>query len=225
MGGASDQMSYIKIYVVHYTPLIERKKNIIQQLKKNNLKAEFISDFDKENLTDIDLSIFDIDRVKLGVCSNICKHICCYRKIIQNNVDYALVLEDDACLCQNFSNKLKTYLSQLPSNFDMLFIGDGCGLHILQSELKPGKYIYEKGVCRTSWGGAGATRCTDSYIISSNCATKIIDYINKKNEIIGESGDHWLNRVIRSLDLTVYWAEPTIVQQGSQNGVFNSSIQ
>jgi hypothetical protein len=43
------------------------------------------------------------------------------------------------------------------------YIGDGCNLHI-----EPNKFIYEKGLYPTQWGGDGSSRCTDSYLVNKN---------------------------------------------------------
>lgn len=51
-------------------------------------------------------------------------------KTISDFHDYGLILEDDAILDKDFKTKLYKYISQLPNDYDMLFIGDGCGLHI-----------------------------------------------------------------------------------------------
>ena len=92
------------------------------------------------------------------------------------------------------------------------------------STQKPDKFIYKKCHEPTRWGGNGATRCTDSYFVSKKCAEKLINYITKicKNSI-NQNSDWWLNEVIRDLKLEIYWMEPTIVTQGTQNGKYNSS--
>lgn len=35
-------------------------------------------------------------------------------------------------------------MTQLPSDFDILFIGNGCNLHIEPYKIKPNQYIYPK---------------------------------------------------------------------------------
>jgi GR25 family glycosyltransferase involved in LPS biosynthesis len=87
-------------------------------------------------------------------------------------------LEDDVILNDNFIDNLNNYMTQLPENFDMLFIGDGCNLHIQKNKLIPNKNIYEKCLYPTKWGGDGASRCSDSYIISKTCPNKLCQYIN-----------------------------------------------
>ena len=107
-------------------------------------------------------------------------------------------------------------------DYDLCFIGDGANLHIHKSMIEINKNIYLKSNYESSWSGDGATRCTDSYIISKKCANKILTYL-EFNKIDIWTSDFWLNHVCRILDLKVYWCEPTIVTQGTQNGLFKSS--
>ena len=217
-------MENLKIYVIHYTPLKERKQFLLEEFNKHSLNFNFIEEYDREKLTAKELYIFDTTVVKLSMCSNITKHIYTYQKIIESNYLFNLILEDDIILDKMFINKLKKGLEQLPEDYDMLFIGDGCNLHIPSTEIILDKYIYLKSREPKSWGGNGGTRCTDSYLVSKKCAQKLMSYISKLNEgEIKMPSDWWLNQVIRDLKLEIYWMEPTIVSQGTQNGKYKSS--
>ena len=143
--------------------------------------------------------------------------------IEKSNYKYNLVLEDDAILDEDFVLKLKRGLEQLPDDYDMLFLGDCCNLHIESSKIKPNQFIYKK--CREGGGGhPAATRCCDSMLISQKCATKICNFYESiKTNNIYLPVDHWLNQVILDLKLDIYWMEPTIVKQGSETGLFNVS--
>ena len=156
--------------------------------------------------------------------SNIRKHIEAYEQIISSKYKYNLIIEDDVILDKNFNNKLSKALKQLPIDYDMLLIGNGCNLHIPMSTQKPNKFIYKKYNEPTRWGGNGATRCTDSYFVSKKCSEKLVNYItNISKNSINQNSDWWLNEVIRDLKLEIYWMEPTIVTQGTQNGKYSSS--
>ena len=212
------------IYVIHYTPLKDRKLFMINQLQKFNYGAQFVEIYDKENLSEKDLEIFDNNSdLKLSSKSLIKKHIESWKHILNNNINFNLILEDDAILDDNFDNKIVEYISQFPSNYDIVFIGNGQDFHIPYTELIPNINIYKKSNYPTSWGGYGATRCTDSYFISQNCCKKILNYIKNKKNYIKQPIDWWLNIICRELDLNIYWAEPTIVSQGSENGLFIQS--
>ena len=73
------------------------------------------------------------------------------------------------------------------------------------------------------WGGDGATRCTDSYVITKKGAHSLINYIDNLKKKIDMPIDWFLNSAARSTLLKVYWAEPTIITQGSELGLFNVS--
>ena len=223
----------IKIFIIHYTPLKERFTIMNNQLKKENTSYEFIIEQDREKMTEKELSIFDIEKVKLSMCSNISKHILSYHKIVNSDYNYNLILEDDVIILDNFKENLNKYLNELPKDFDMLFIGNGCNLHIKKELLKNNKHIYLKdnksfkqGARDATRNCDGSSRCSDSYIISKKCCIKIIEHvknINESSDIINVNSDWWLNKLIRLYDFKVYWAEPTIVTQGTQNGTYNSS--
>ena len=159
-------------YVIHYTPLKERKYFQLEQLNKLSLQDNiFIEKYDKENLQAEDLIKFNKKKLKLGTISLFRKHIYAMELIQKSNFKYNLVLEDDAILDKDFVSKLTRGLKQLPDDYDMLFLGNGCKLHIESSKIKPDQFIYKK--CRepTSWGGNGGTRCMDS-ILLVKCAIK-----------------------------------------------------
>lgn len=219
-------MSLLKVFIIHYTPLKERKQFLNTEMIKYSLQHEYIERYDREKLSEFDLALFDINKVKLSECSLIRKHIDAYCRISSSPVTYNLILEDDVILSEGFRQKIEIGLLQLPADYDMLFIGNGCNLHIPESELRPEKVIYKKCRESTEWGGDGATRCTDSYLVSHKCAVKLIEYINGlRQKKIQKPADWWLNQVIRELNLEVYWMEPTIVTQGSSIGKYSSSVR
>ena len=218
----------VKAYVIHYTPLTERKAFLKEQLKDEGVEHTFIEEFDKKDLSEGDLRRFDLQQVRLSMCSNIMKHLLAYQQIYFSLYPYNLILEDDAVLSDDFLAQLHRGLDQLPDDFDMLFIGDGLQMHISPEMRVQGQYVYKKSTESSRWGkgpgGAGATRCTDSYIVSKKCARLLTTYVARlPMHAINANSDLWLNDVIRRFQLKIYWLEPTIVSQGTQNGTYSSS--
>jgi hypothetical protein len=88
-------------------------------------------------------------------------------------------------------------------------------MHIDKNLLVDGKFIYENET----------TRCLDSYLISRKCCKIILEKLNLPNYTILCPVDHWLNFVIRNNNFKVLWTEPTIVTQGSEKGIFKSTLR
>ena len=211
----------LKIFVLHYSKLVDRKKYMIEQFTRQGIiDYEFIEKYDKDEITESESNLFDTNYKKSTMSLHL-KHNYVYN-LVAEKYEGALILEDDAILCNHFASILNLYMTQLPEDFDMLFIGNGCNLHIEKNKLVPNKYIYEKCLHPTSWGGDGASRCSDSYILSKKCANTLCEYIKHSNKI-NLPIDWWINVAARDNALKVYWAEPTLVTQGTQNGLYQTS--
>jgi len=211
----------MKIFVVHYSKLIDRKKHILKQFQKYNITDYEFIEIDRDELHNQNISMFQ-ENYSNSQIAILLSHFYAYKQI-SDKYENGLIFEDDVILSDNFINILDNYITQLPEDYDMLFIGDGCNFHIEKHNLIPNKNIYEKCLYPTSWGGNGATRCTDSYIVSNKCAKKLCYYIDNLLYKINLPVDWWLNTASRDNNFKVYWAEPTIVSQGTQNGLYKSS--
>lgn len=208
-------MYKMKIFVIHYKKLGYRKTHIIEQFAKCNITDYEFIEIEKDD------SIFEENYSKREISISI-KHFYAYKQISEN-YEYGLIVEDDILLCDDFVNVLHLYIAQLPENYDMLFLGDGCNLHIEPDVVIPDKYVYEKCLYPTSWGGDGASRCVDSYVVSKKCANQLCQYIENLSYKINLPIDWWLNVAARDNNLKVYWGEPTIVAQRKPNRRFFSS--
>jgi len=200
----------IAIYIIHYKKLKERKESMICQLKKHNLKRYEFIEIDRDELNEEDKIIFSSNYNNV-LSAIFLSHLHAYHKIIEKN-EYAFILEDDAILSDDFVYCINKYVKELPLDYDMLFLGNGCNHHIHKEFIVENKCIYKRKE------GEFLTRCTDSYIVTPACCKKIINHISKGK--INEPIDNWLNNI---KNVNVYWSEPTIVEQGSQNGSFNKS--
>ena len=211
----------MKVFVIHYKKLIDRKNHILEQFKRHNITDYEFIEIDRDELEEKHISIFieNYSKSQIAISQS---HFYAYKQI-SDNYDNGLIFEDDVILSDDFTNIFNKYITQLPENFDMLFIGDGCNLHIEKHKLIPNKYIYEKCLYPTDWGGDGAGRCTDSYLVNKKCAKELCEYINNLESKIYLPIDWWLNIPAREKKFKVYWAEPTIVTQGTQNGLFITS--
>jgi GR25 family glycosyltransferase involved in LPS biosynthesis len=201
----------MRVFVCHHLPLVDRRGPMTKQLEKYNLRYEYVTN----HPTALELKMYP-PRMHTAICSCGMKHRECYNRIAESTEDYNLILEDDAVFGDDFDKNLAEYLSQLPEDFDMFFISHGCGTHM--------KYNNKNNVMRRNiYSRFGCTRGMDAYFVSNNCAKKLNQYF-KENPMINEPADGLINTVARKLGLVVYWGEPTIVHQGSETSMFNSSL-
>lgn len=235
----------MKTFIIHYTPLIERKVHMDNEILKTELESEFVLNFDKEELTEYDKAIFDFTSVWTNRtlwesnASLICKHIEAYRRISQQQLDFGHIIEDDVILSTHFKESSLSYISQLPEDWDILFFGDGYkgNMHVPQKVVDElGGNVFLKGLQGNGikdrdvngWPVCGgASRCSDNYVISRNCVEKILDYesdirCNKRRKI-NRPSDLWMNNLFRDLNLKIFWGEPCLSTQGTENGMFQSA--
>lgn len=220
----------LKTYVIHYTKNTDRKKFLNKMFKKEKFSnVVWVEEYDKDDVTyETYRELFNITeseyvsrqpvnfpwslhRLKPEEVSVSLKHILTLQSISISD-KYALVLEDDILLAENFIEQLNTYISELPENWEVAFIGQAVNKRIPKDQLIQDINWYKK-----EWP---ADRCADSYIIKRSAAEKIISGIASRGMCFPL--DHEYSFWFRELNMNVYWLEPPITAQGSQCGIFNT---
>ncbi len=114
-------MQNFKIYIVNLKKDKKRKKNILREIKKQNLKNyKFIDAIDGNKLKNnqINLLISKNKKFLNPLNTNMSKseigcalsHIKIYKEIVRSKIDCALVLEDDAIFLREFTKNLKEFI-------------------------------------------------------------------------------------------------------------------
>lgn len=204
-----------KIFVCHWEKLVERKKELIEVLSEENIfDYEFVCDYDKETWSKEKIKsdfpkIFEVvegygRKLKPSEISLSLKHVKIIREVAEK-YEYALVLEDDVILCDNFVEEFSESYNQLPDDWDLAWVGTCCGLHAPTSE---GKRVYR----------VNGSRCTHAYAISNSGAKKVLSELKYCNT----GADFFFNLLIEKFNLNNYWFEPALVIQNSK---FQTTIQ
>ena len=122
-------------------------------------------------------------------------HLRIYQKIVDENIPYAIIFEDDAILCEDFEKKLEETVQNIPIDTDILFFG---GRFDADFKMEEGTYlpISENIVAHTSirWeqrNQVNHDRTYIGYIISNKLANSLIQYFNKRIDIYLPI-DHWV---------------------------------
>jgi len=204
------------IFVLNVKKFNDRRIFMEKQLAAMDLQAEFISDWDVEDLNQqIINDFFTADNALTdGQKSCALKHVTALQKTAASD-GISLVLEDDALFSADFKVGLQRALAQskqFPGD-KVIYIGSGGNFFTPNSQRKAGQYLYI--------GNRG--RFADSYLIDSTTAQKRLDWI--KTHKISKPIDNQFEAIDKELGIQIVWLEEPVVEQGSKNGLFNSALE
>ena len=205
------------IYVLNVKKFTERRVFMEKQLANAGLQAEFIFDWDADELSDEITDRYFAKNNNLSAAQKSCalKHITAFQKIAETDRVFVLILEDDAVFSKEFGLGLQRALTQSEQFLGdkVIYIGSGGNFFTPKSQRKPGQYLYI--------GTRG--RFTDSYIIDSATAQKRLDWIITHK--ISDPIDNQFDKIDQELGIKIVWLEDPVVEQGSKNGLFASTIE
>lgn len=205
------------VYVLNVKKFTQRRIFMEKQLAKAGLQAEFIFDWDADELTDEIIDRYFAKNNNLSAAQKSCalKHITALQKVAESSSATALILEDDAVFAKEFSLGLQRALTQGEQFSDdkVIYIGSGGNFYTPKSQRKPGQYLYL----------ATRGRFADSYIINSATAQKRLDWIMTHK--VSEPIDNQFEQIDQQLGIEIVWLEDPVVEQGSKNGLFDSTLE
>jgi len=201
-----------RIYITHYTKLVERKKSLINRLQELGLTNYcFVEQFDKDtwDMESILKEFPQIDNASNKMSeaekSLALKHAWIVTDMHKRGYSSVLVLEDDVVLVDDFVEKYNAYMKQMPIDWDVGWVGS-C-FHLKEPEV-PNVNIY-----RSRRG----SRCGHAYCLSKAFAQKMIHDIRN----VDKPADVYYNYIIKKFDLNNYWFQPPLAFQSLE---FASSL-
>lgn len=228
------------VCVVHCEQFSDRRsylENVFKQLGLDNGYYSFYVNTYKDTLTknvidehydtsekerNRELRVIGEDKylsasISKGALSCGINHFMIWKDVIAKKWDNVLILEDDILFMKKSMSRLENVLSNVPKHYDIISLEDCAGLHASRYGLKitEDKCLYKIPDGRMRGGGA--------YIISNECCTKLVQFNENKRYTLEIDMQIWLYGSLGLLNM--YWAEPHVFTQGSQNGVYKSSIQ
>jgi glycosyl transferase family 25 len=115
------------VYLINMDKDTEKLENVTKECKKFNINFERFSGVNCLNLSEEEL-----DKYVTKTCQNICpnglvgcaiSHMKIYEDALKNNYKNILVLEDDVYFTDDLYEELDKAMSELPENYDILYIG------------------------------------------------------------------------------------------------------
>ncbi len=172
-------------------------KNRTEKLKKNNIYKVYCSpDFiiNYHNGSSDTLKEYK-DSLSLGELGAQCSHLSVIKKIADGQNDYVLIMEDDFTFKDNFEEKLKNILNNMPQDCEMLYLYHN--KHSYYDKFHSNKiaslFIYGSNPFIDHIVTFKSISGNVAYIMTKSAAKKIIEYV-QKNGIPNLGADHFLSR-------------------------------
>jgi len=223
-----------KVYVLHYTKLTDRKERLDEMFSIHGIDVEYITEFDQEDLTQemidksydrrkesYDAKIHPAYRERstphriLNMAEISCtfKHRLAIQKIAEECPSHGLIFEDDVILVPNFAYQFNEFLKSTPSDWEAIFMGCCANLRVPSHLQKPNQHAYLMN--------HPASRGGDSYLLTNETACKIKSTMDTFVTI----SDWELSYQLFRHDIKTYWWEPPLVVQGSETGLYKTTLR
>jgi len=157
----------------------DRKEQMISRLKEQKINNyEFIEAIDGKEISASkeiqELFKGNDHNYRKGVIGCALTHIKLWKELINDNVDYYIILEDDICFCENFKEKLNKSLELFESNsLDFLAFGS--------SNISPNEDPFVYGDLKINLLNEIWTGGLFGYIISKNACKSLIKNMEGKS--------------------------------------------
>jgi GR25 family glycosyltransferase involved in LPS biosynthesis len=236
-----EEFRSIPIYIIHYKKLIDRRRYLDKALRDEGFtNINWIDHIDRDTMTTEQKNMYKYDEDKWyslnstwkefrskprqlsqGEIACTVSHIFIYKEIIDKEIPYALIFEDDAILLDSFYERLYKVFEELKEqNFDICYLGDAFGWTIdnykfgyLGSQNK-NKKIENKNVYPMI-----SSKCAESFLLSNSGAKHFYN-----NFIPFCLPPDWMHTpIIINMHMKCFWAEPALIHQGSVD-VYSSSV-
>jgi glycosyl transferase family 25 len=176
-----------------------RRELLEKELARAGIAAERISAVDGRAVPDWLKSFYD-GQMTPGEVGCSASHLAVYKTIRERGLPFALVLEDDARLADDFLSTIVSAIRMAPREWDVI--------RLIESS-KPSQTVAKVGDSRTIVRYLRIPRSTTGLIVSARGAAKLLTRRLIKEPIDVEIRWPW------QLDLNVYGIEPPLIIQAS----------
>jgi len=211
----------MKTFVIHPDKLEERGIHMAKMLNDMSLCYEFVNEGHDEAQIDVFLKSFLRDGREKMLCRSsrsLCtiSHFLAYQKILQENLDGALILEDDTVLYdsfkQLFEQSIEEYRQHYANQRVLISYEDSSLQFVPRSKRKKGQMLYP----------GSKDRMAGAYFINRHAAQAILDRLKKEQADVAIDVYHY--QLIKEGFINYLWCQPALATQGSFTGAFRSSL-
>lgn len=171
----------MKVFLINLKRSPDRRKRVVPHLQQRGVQFEVFDAVDGLQLSDADMQHYaDMEAVKkhpnwltkgtIGACLS---HYNIYKKVVDENLEGACILEDDVVVCDKFAEILKSAEALLPKyKFIMLYYTSWQQMELkdMSEHVAPGYGLYHMENLEGLNSAAG-------YIISKELCKNMMDFV------------------------------------------------
>jgi GR25 family glycosyltransferase involved in LPS biosynthesis len=200
-----------RIYCIHHTDNRSRKRRLLKRFDELGLEVEWIETYHPRERASWDHDGLSADSIGETSCG--LKHRDVLRRQLIEDIDVAVVLEDDIDLPDTFRDDLDRYLREFEElGGDLLMIGTAFDMHVPAVQLEPGRSVY---VAPSHHG-----RACHAYAVTLDAARVLVPGLEHMPQGFG----HDVNDLTLEHELKMCWVEPGL-EQLTLTGEMLSSIE
>lgn len=200
-------------YVISLTTATDRRQHITEEFTKQNIPFEFYDAIIVSQLSEVSkalgLTLAESERLSSIEKACFLSHVCLWQKMIDNNLEYMTIFEDDIYLGKNANNFLTDYkwISENLTDMDVIK---------LETTLEK-THLNKASISYDNWHFSRLKSChtgTAAYVISHKGAKILLQHIQllRANDYIAI--DHMIFDQLLSKTL-VYQISPALCIQSS----------
>lgn len=216
-----DKLQVDQVFVIHARTSLEYRRAFMEeQLAAKGISFEFILEGDIEDLSPTVLEQYFALPMQVYDARTSCalKHFYAFEKVVNRSLRNVLILEDDAILSENFVQDFNKLILELKHRQDLdedlayVCIENSTLEYIPKRSRRAQQQLYP----------ASKTRGSGGYYITHEVASRVLEYIYRDR--CHTSNDLFFSTLFPQLEIPVYWCHPTLVEQASNNGMWQSSL-
>ena len=210
-----------KVFVINLKKDTERMESITTQLKAQNIDFERFEAYDGNDIKDDDnrLTSFCAKNCPSGIKGCAISHRTLWETIIEEKYERVLILEDDALLNSNLDTELQLSWTNVPNDFDIVYLGDTfyCG----------DTSLYNRAV--SVIGGFKVEQITDELLKTEGCGGLygyMISYKGAKQllkEQINFHVDDYVIQQVKKHKLNAYAYHPVLIEADNEDSNLSES--
>jgi glycosyl transferase, family 25 len=202
------------VFVLSVRAFTDRIEHMRAEMARFGIRFEWVFDFDPDSIDPALLErTFAPSDLKITHQSLVLKHAATWRACVEGNLRRVLVLEDDVVLARNFPRVFDRALQEADRLAPGYLIYLGCG---------DNRYVEEAANAATALVPGGPLSAADAIVFDREAARRRLNWMSRHR--VTRPADWLMREVDRECGTPHFWLSEPVVEQGSMNGRFASSL-